>query len=221
MTKQVLTNFSKGELGPELYGRIDTPQYSAGVKLARNFIVQKYGGLAFRPGFIFVAEADDADTEMRYFSFDYGIEYPYVLAFQNQAFRPLTLGGAVLEPTMKIAAVTRAAQAVITIGYHELEVGDRFFIDGVTGMTELNGQFGTVLEVLDIHRVRVDIDTSGYAPFSASNGTTRTAPPPSPPAPPPAPPAPPAPAPAPPVGGGGGSGGGWGYNGNVWNTDIP
>lgn len=216
--KQAITNLSKGELGPELLGRIDTPQYLAGVKRARNFIVQKYGGMAFRPGFRFVAEADDVETPMRYVSFDFGIDASYMLAFQDLAFRPMSRGGMVLEDNLEILDVTIEAQTVVEIAYHELEIGDRFFISGATGMTELNGQFGRVVAVIDPDHVRLDINTIGMSAFTGSDGDTRVGSPPPPP-PPPAPPPPPPPPPSEPsVGGGGGQGGDWGYNGLV---NIP
>ena len=45
-----LPNFSKGEIAPALYSQIDTQQYSAALKICKNFIVQRYGGVTFRPG---------------------------------------------------------------------------------------------------------------------------------------------------------------------------
>ena len=207
--KEVYTNFTKGELGPELQGRIDTPQYKAGAKKITNFIIQKYGGLSFRPGFRFVAEADDVGTPMKYISFDFGLDQSYVLAAQDLAFRPLALGGAVLEENLEILAVSIAEHAVLTVSYHAYEVGDRIYING-SNPAELNGRFGHVLEVIDENNIRTDIDTRDLDTFVSSDGTDRTIPPTPPPPPPPPPPSPPSPPAPPDVGGGGGGGGGWG-----------
>jgi hypothetical protein len=205
MPKQIITNLSKGELGPELYGRIDTPQYSAGAKRARNFIVQRYGGLAFRPGFRFVADADDVETPIRYFPFENSLDYAYVLAATEGSFRPLALGGSILEDNLRILSITQESQAILEVAYHAMAVGDRFFLDGIEGMAELNGRFGVIVAIVDASHVRTDIDTSAFEPFTSSDGTSRSgAPAPPPPAPTPPPPAPPSP-PPPVVGGGGGN----------------
>lgn len=207
MTRQVITNLSKGEIGPELYGRIDVPQYAAGAKRAINFIAQRYGGMAFRPGFRFVAAADDIETWVRYVPFENSLETAYVLAFDQLGFRPLALGGMVKEENQKILSVTKEEQAALNIDFHDVEVGDRIFLDGITGMTELNARFATVIEVIDADNVRIDINTIDYGTFTGSDGTQRVAPPTPPPAPPSPPPAPPAPPDPPDTGGGGGSGG--------------
>ena len=217
MPKQVISNLSKGELGPELYGRIDTPQYQAGVRRARNFIIQKYGGMAFRPGFRFVGEADDVETPNRYVPFQNSIEYAYVLAMMGVSFRPLALGGMMLEEDdpasplgLEILSISSAAQAVLEVSFHACSVGDRFYLDGISGMTELNGRFGTVLAIVDASHLRTDIDTRGLTAFTSSTGIDRSGAPPPPAPAPPAPPPPPAPSPPPPIGSGGGSGGGIG-----------
>ena len=218
MTRQIISNLSKGEIGPELYGRIDTPQYAAGAKRVSNFIVQRYGGLSFRPGFRFVGEADDVETPIRYVPFDYALGYSYVLPLAEMSFRPLTAGGFILEENLQIISITQEYQALVEIHYHSYAIGKRIFFNGVTGMTEINGQFGTVVAVPDIHHVRVDIDTTAYSPFTASDGTDRVGAPPSPPPPPPPPPPAPAPPDPPATGGGGGSGGGLGGYGGGGNV---
>lgn len=210
VARQTITNLSKGEVAPELYGRIDTPQYTAGARRVRNFIVQRYGGLAFRPGFRFVAEADDVETPIRYVPFENSLDYAYVLALTETAFRPMALGGTVLEDNLEILSVTKELRAVIEVSYHAWTAGDRIFLDGITGMTELNLRFATVVTVMDANHVRIDVDTRGFPDFIDSDGTNRSGAPPSPPPPPPPPPPAPAPSDPPATGSGGGSGGRFG-----------
>lgn len=206
MPRQVLTNFTKGELGPELHGRIDLPQYQAGAKRVRNFIGQKYGGLSFRPGFQLVGPADDVETPIRYFPFQFSIEQAYVLPFWEASMRVLALGGMVLEDNLEILSITLEAQAIVEVAYHQYAVGETIYFNGVDGMTELNGQFVEVVEVIDDSHFRIDVDTSGFPAFVSSTGVTRG----SPPSPPPPPPPPPPPSPTPPdppdIGTGGGNG---------------
>lgn len=209
--RQTLTNFTKGEIAPELYGRIDSPHYRAGVKQARNFIIQKYGGLALRPGFRFVAEADDVETPLRYIPFQFSIEQAYVIVLGDASMRLLALGGIVLEDNLEIDALTLEADGQVTVPYHDYSVGDLLYLSGITGTTQLNGRFTRVASVIDTDNFTIEQSTVGMAAFVSSDGITRTgAPTPTPVPPPPTP----TPTPPPPPTTGGGSGydeGGYGY----------
>lgn len=55
MANVALRGFAKGELAPSLWGRTDLQQYLTGLRTCRNFLVQKWGGVANRPGTAFVA----------------------------------------------------------------------------------------------------------------------------------------------------------------------
>lgn len=202
--KLPFTNFSKGEIAPQLYSRIDTAQYQAGAKRVRNFIIQRYGGLSFRPGFRFVGEANNITNEIRYIPFQYNIEQAYIMALENYEMNILARGGFVLEEDLQIISVTQEAQAILEVNYHAWAVGDRMYLNGVTGMTELNNRFVTIVEVIDAHHVRIDVDTTDFAAFVSSTGTNRVGAPPAPPAPPASPPPPPPPPPPASTGGGGG-----------------
>src|SRR3972149_5500283 len=48
-------SWGSGELAPALGARADLAQYSAGLRLCRNFLVLKGGGVANRPGLRFIA----------------------------------------------------------------------------------------------------------------------------------------------------------------------
>lgn len=204
-----LTNMSKGEISPELQARIDTAQYGAGLKRCRNFILQRYGGASFRPGFRFVGEVDALGTTPRYVPFQFNIEQAYVMALDEGAMRLLARGGMVIEENLKITAITKAATAQVTSAFHAFIVGDKLTFYNVVGMTEINGRTGTVATVIDANNFTVNINSTTFTTFVSSDGAIRGAPPvvPPPPVPPPAPPAPP---PPPDTVGGGGSGGGIG-----------
>jgi hypothetical protein len=212
-------NFTKGELAPELQARIDTSQYGAAAKRIRNFIIQRYGGLSFRPGFRLVGEVDDADVHIKYVPFQYNMEQAYIMALQNGEMRLLTSGGFVIEDSLQITAITKAANAQVTAAYHGYTVGQRIYFNGITGMTELNNRHATVVSVVGTNDFTIDIDTTDYSTFVSSTGIVRGAPPSAPPAD-PTPPtpgtAPPAP---PPTTDGGGSGGSTGELPN-WRPDY-
>lgn len=199
-----LPNFSKGELAPALYGRIDTNQYNAALKRSRNFIVQRYGGVTFRPGTRLVGRVDDPTKAVRLAPFQFSIDQAYALLMQQGTMRPMALGGFVLEQNTKITGATKAYPCVLTVPYHGYSVGDRIYLNGIAGMVELNNRFATVISVPDADHVGIDINSSLFGTFVSSDGTLNAAPPPPPPPPPPVPP--PYVPPVPPyVGGGGGN----------------
>lgn len=232
MFRAGLFNFSKGELAPELWGRVDVAAYAAAVRQALNVIILKYGGLTRRMGMRIVYELrepvlgwDDPDSAARLQPFEYGLDQTYALLLTHAAMRPLAFGGAVLEEELAITAITNAVEAQLTVAYHAYEVGDEVFpttIDGDLGAF-LNGRAWLVTAVIDANNFKINADTSAQAAFTgATGGTTRVAAP----APPPAPPPVPAPAPDPVIpdvwspGGGG-----WGFDGweffNSWQGAIP
>lgn len=223
MTSTPLVVFSKGEIAPALYGRIDIGQRNASLKRARNVIVQRYGGIAARPGFRVVGELDSSTAPAALIPFQYSIDQAYMLGLQQAIARPLAFGGFVLEENQKILSATIDAEAVLEIAYHGLVAGDRIYIDGVEGMTEINRRFATVLEAIDADHVRVDIDTRQMSDFVSSTGTQRASPAPAP-TPTPTPSPTPTPTPPPTTGGGGGTGGNLGpkYDGGpIGDGDIP
>lgn len=209
-----LLNFSKGELAPEMHGRIDVAAYNAGLKRARNVILLKYGGVTMRMGTRLVSPVydDDLDRPVRLLPFSYSIEQTYALEMGQGYMRPAALGGMVLEQELAITAATQADPIVITAAFHGFEPGDDVYITGVSGMTELNDRFWRVVAVIDDDSFSIEADGTGFAAFTdATGGITRDAPPDPPPAPPVV--APPVTPPAPPVIGGGGY--------YIWGSYFP
>lgn len=202
MARVALPNFSKGEISPELYGRIDTSQYSASLKVARNFLVQKYGGVTFRPGTRIVGKWDDPAEPLRFFPFQFSIDQAYVLAMGQGMMRPVANGGFVIEQDTQITGIALGATTTLTIPFHGYSLGDRIYLSGIEGTTELNGRFVEVLSVGDADHVTVDVDSTGFGAFVSSTGTLNVGAPPAPPTPPVVPPV--VTPPAPPVVGGSG-----------------
>lgn len=219
MPRLAITNLSKGEFAPELYGRVDIPQYGAGTKQSRNFLIQRYGGQAFRPGFRFAGEVDDPDGTYRLMSFQYSIDQAYIELLGDEQMRVLAEGGFVLEEDLKIVSATKAAQIVIEVPFHDYVVGERVWIDGISGMTELNNRFATVVAVPDANHVTLDVDSTAFGALTDSTGVVRVGAPAAPPAP-EAPPAAPPAEPDPPTTGTPGSdlgGGGGGVGPGNWH----
>jgi hypothetical protein len=188
--RYTITNFSRGEFGPELYGRVDVLQYNAGAKELTNFLIQRYGGAAFRPGWRFVGEVDDAAKSHRYMPFQFSNEQAYVTVLGDEQLRLLAMGGFVTEDDLKITGMDFNATVTVAVAFHDYVIGDRVYIDG-TDVPGLNGRFATVTAVPDASHVTLNVDSTAFGALTTSTGIVRVGPPTPPPAPEPPPPAPP------------------------------
>lgn len=196
-------NFSKGEIAPELYARIDVAAYGSAVKRARNVRVMKYGGLTKRMGTRFVSEVADASQPVRLVPFQFSLEQAYALELGQGYMRAAARGGMVLEDDLAITGITSSAQAVVSSAFHGYAVGDRVYLTGGNGpMGELlNNRAWTVVAVPSAGSYQINADTRAVTFSGWSGGITRTETPPPPPEPPVVPPV--VPDPPPPTTGGG------------------
>lgn len=213
-------NFSRGELGPQLYGRFDVDAWQSACKQARNVVVLKFGGLTKRPGTRLVGEVLDDSEETRLVPFQFSLTQTYALEFGQGYMSPVTGGARVIEEEVAIVSISNANPAQVTMLYHGYEPGDFIYLSGIEGEMGdyLNGRVWPVVADTGTDTFTIDADTSGMDAFTAATGgITRTAEP-TPPAPVPVPP-PPAEEPPPDgyYGGGGDFGGGPGFPG----TAIP
>ena len=74
-------SFSGGEISPSLYARVDFNKYQTSLRQCRNFIVQKHGGVANRPGTKLVGEVKDSTKKVRLIPFVFNRDQTYVLEF--------------------------------------------------------------------------------------------------------------------------------------------
>lgn len=74
------TNFTHGELSPELYGRMELSAYENGAKTLRNVFIQPTGGVTRRAGLRYV---DTAAGAGRLVAFEFNTEQRYLLVFSN------------------------------------------------------------------------------------------------------------------------------------------
>lgn len=93
MASATQRSFAGGELSPAVYGRTDQQKYADGLRTMRNFIAQRHGGAANRPGTRFVAATADATTPERIVEFIYNDAQTYVLEFGDKTVRFIQGGG--------------------------------------------------------------------------------------------------------------------------------
>ena len=165
----IVTNFRAGELSPRLEGRIDLQKYNEGAQTLTNMLVFPQGGTTRRPGTKFAGRSKDGG-KVRLINFEYSDEQAYVLEFGANYIRFFKDGGILTEATIAISAITQANPAVVTATSHGLSNGDRVFITGVGGMTEVNNLEFTVAGATTNTFELSGIDSSAYEAYT-SGGT--------------------------------------------------
>lgn len=81
------TNFTSGEISPELRGRVDVQQYHNGAETLENFLVMVQGGLRNRPGTEHIDEVNDSTKRTRIIPFEFSDEQAYILELSDYLMR--------------------------------------------------------------------------------------------------------------------------------------
>lgn len=165
----IITNFRTGEISPKLEGRIDLQKYNEAAQTLNNMIVYPSGGVTRRPGTYFAGRSKDGG-KVRLIDFEYSDEQAYVLEFGANYIRFYKDGGLLTETAQNITAITQANPAVVTIASHTFTNGDRIFISGVSGMTQLNNREFTVANVAANTFQLSGVDSTGFDAYT-SGGT--------------------------------------------------
>ena len=165
----IITNFRTGEISPKLEGRIDLQKYNEAAQTVNNMVVFPSGGVTRRPGTYFAGRSKDGG-KVRLMDFEFSDEQAYVLEFGANYIRFYKDGGLLTEASQNITAVTQANPAVVTITSHTFTNGDRIFISGVAGMTQLNNREFTVANATANTFELSGIDSTGFDAYT-SGGT--------------------------------------------------
>jgi|10_taG_2_1085330.scaffolds.fasta_scaffold03840_7 hypothetical protein len=83
---KVQTNFSVGEINPELRGRIDLRQYESALERARNVVCKPHGSVERRPGLKYVYTIPSAATPengVRLIPFSFSTTQTYMMLFSG------------------------------------------------------------------------------------------------------------------------------------------
>lgn len=170
-------SFARGEITPELIGRVDLVAYQTGLKTCRNFITLPHGPAQTRAGTKYVIETKDSTKRSRLIPFSYNTQQTYIVELGDQYMRFHTNSGTVLEAAKNITGITQPA-GVITSAAHGYTNGDWVFISGVGGMTELNGRYAVVSDsAANTFRIKDFagnyITTDGYGAYTTGGTAAR------------------------------------------------
>lgn len=125
--RKILTAFLGGEIGPLLYGRVDTDQYAYGLQKCENFVCINEGPLVKRPGFAMVVDADATASWLS--AFRYSVTQEYAIEWGELKARFYTNGGRIeTAPGVPFEAVTPYA-AADTPYLSTQQSFDRLYID--------------------------------------------------------------------------------------------
>lgn len=90
-------SFARGEISPELFGRVDLPQYQTGLATCLNFVTLPHGPAQNRAGFGFVRETKNSAKRSRLFPFSFNTEQTFALEFGDQYIRFHTMGATLVS----------------------------------------------------------------------------------------------------------------------------
>lgn len=97
MSSATQPTFAGGVIAPSVQGRVDLELYENSLAKAINFIVQRTGGIANRPGLEFVGQVINGDLKYRLIAFSFNTEQNYVLELGELTMRVIKDGAYVLD----------------------------------------------------------------------------------------------------------------------------
>jgi hypothetical protein len=152
----VLTNFTAGELAPELNGRTDLSFYFNGCQTLENFVPFTQGPATFRPGLRFKAETALSASASRLIGFEFSDIQAYMFEAGDRYIRFYKDRG-----RLEIATT----DAVVTNGT---------FTGGITGWTNRSTGTGSIAHDATNHRLSLAGGSSGVGWAEQSISHTKT-----------------------------------------------
>lgn len=150
------SSFSRGEVTPELGGRVDVATYKTSAATCRNMIVRSFGGVYNRFGTQFVGFATGtgqggAGNLSRLRRFRFNTDDVYILEFAPGTMRVIRNDAYVLDGIKNIVAVTTiVGSPALQVTAHGYSMGDFLVLDNTfVGADQLPGRWVVVGQVLD------------------------------------------------------------------------
>ncbi len=172
-TPLIQPSFAAGEIAPALHARVDLAKYQIGLATCQNWMIMAQGGAQNRPGTLWVGPCIDHATRSRLIPFQFSTTQAYALEFGAQSMRVIKDGGYVTETAKAVVSITQANPAVVEVTGHGWSNGDRIFLSGIGGMSELEGRYATVAGVTANTFQLQGVDSSGYSAFTSGGTAAR------------------------------------------------
>lgn len=94
--KKILRSFARGEVTPQLFGRVDLDQFQTGLALCLNWLTRPHGVLDNRPGTSYVATTKNGAVASRLVSFSFNNTQTFAIELGVGYFRFYTQGAKLL-----------------------------------------------------------------------------------------------------------------------------
>ena len=166
-------SFAAGELAPALHARVDLNKYHVGLATCLNWMIMAQGGVQNRPGTLWVGPNIAAATRERLIPFQFNTVQAYALLFGEQKMRVIKDGGFVTDRTKAITAISQANPGKVTCKAHGWPNGAVVLLNGIVGMTELNGVLATVTGATADDFQLSGINTLAYGAYVSGGTATR------------------------------------------------
>lgn len=170
----IKTSFNAGEWSPLMEGHINLQNWPDSMRLCQNMIPLKQGPVVRRGGTKFIKEVKNSGDDTALIPFEFSTTQAYQIEAGDAYFRFYKDNAAIVETGILMTGATAANPVVLTITQSWSD-GDEIYIDGVVGMTELNGKYykinnrtATTVELQDVDGN--NIDGSAYTTY-VSGGT--------------------------------------------------
>jgi hypothetical protein len=77
------------------------------------------------------------------------------------------------DATKVITGITQAAEAEVTAVAHDYAEGDRVYIKGVVGMTQINNAYYTITSIVDADNFTVNVDSTAFTAYGSAGTVQR------------------------------------------------
>lgn len=165
----LVNNFTGGEVSPRIWNRPEVAKVKNGCQTIENGIVAVHGGIYKRSGTQYVINLPST-ARHRFVRFQYSTEQSYMLIFGNQFIWFCKDKGIITHAAKNITGITQANPAVVTSTSHGFSNGDKVYVTGVSGMTDVNNRWFTVANVTANTFELSGVNSSAYAAYT-SGGT--------------------------------------------------
>ena len=99
-------SFARGEISPELFGRVDLPQYQTGLATCSNFITLPHGPAQNRAGLGFVRAVKDSSKRTRLIPFSFNTQQTFALEVGEGYVRFHTMGATLVNGAVPYEVAT-------------------------------------------------------------------------------------------------------------------
>lgn len=119
-TRDLITNFSKGELSPLVEGRPDLAAFFEGGSTIENFVLLRQGGARRRPGLRFISEVKDSTKDTILLPFETSVDDAYILEcadgydrpYKNKALLPVEIPSPYREAHLRDVHYTQSVDVM-------------------------------------------------------------------------------------------------------------